>query len=75
MTDKQWIHSVEFNNAAELAKGLMELIAMSHVLYDGSAVVYVTAHDGFSGAGTAVLVETTLTDGSKVYDIQIKDWS
>jgi len=65
------LHSIDFDDATELAGALIRLIEIARGA-DRLAVVYADS-DGFGANGTATLIERTLTDGSLVYDIEIRD--
>ena len=60
-----------FDNAAELAEAITDLTDYVRTI-DATAVVY-TDSDGFGASGKAVLLLRTLTDGSQVYVIDIRD--
>lgn len=59
-----------FRDAEELVEALNALLDN---LNCRGTVVYVRSGTGWTGAGVARLYETVLTDGSKVWDIEITE--
>lgn len=62
---RQTIHTAKFSDAAELVDAINYLLSRVE-----GEIVYV-ASNGFLHTGKVVLIEETLTDGSKVYDMEI----
>jgi hypothetical protein len=63
---KQVLHTAKFSDAAELVDAINYLLSC----VDGE-IVYISCDKGFMHTGAVFLIEKTLTDGSKAYDMEI----
>lgn len=68
-TWKETIHTMEARNVQELQAALVEMSYLAGKANERNEEIYV--EDGAGENVTLRLIENTLTDGSKVYDIRI----